>query len=42
MASEFVSLAVVEELLEMHEGTFKQFIEFNTNNVKEETNALRK
>ena len=42
MASEFVSLAVVRELLETQERAFKQFIEFHTNSVKEEINALRK
>ena len=42
MTSEFVSLAVVRELLETQERAFKQFIEFHTNSVKEEINTLRK
>ena len=42
MTSEFVSLAVVRELLETQEKAFKQFIEFHTNSVKEEINTLRK
>ena len=42
MASEFVSLAVVRELLETQERTFKQFIEFHKNSVKEVIKALRK
>ena len=39
MATEFVSLAVVCQLLEMQERAFKQFIEFHIINVKEEINA---
>ena len=42
MTSEFVSLAVVPELLETQERAFKQFTEFHTNSVKEEINTLRK
>ena len=42
MTSEFVSLAVVRELLETQERAFKQFIEFHTNSVKKEINTLRK
>ena len=42
MTSEFVSLAVVCELLETQERAFKQFLEFHTNSVKEEINTLRK
>ena len=42
ITSEFVSLAVVRELLEMQERAFKQFIELHTNSVKEEINTLRK
>ena len=33
MTSEFVSFAVVRELLETQERAFKHFIEFHTNNV---------
>ena len=42
MATEFVSLSVVRELLGTLERTFKQFIEFHMNNVKEEIKALSK
>ena len=42
MTSEFVSLAVVRELLETQERAFKEFIEFHTKSVKEEINTLRK
>ena len=39
MTSEFVSLAVVHELLETQERAFKQFSEFHTNSIKEEINT---
>ena len=42
MVSEFISLAVVCELLETQEREFKQFIEFHTDSVKEEINSLWK
>ena len=42
MASEYVSLAVVKELLETQERVFKQFIKFHTRSVKEEITSLRK
>ena len=42
MASEYVSLAVIKELLETQERVFKQFIEFHTSSVKEEIASLRK
>ena len=42
MASEYVSLAVVKELLETQERVFKQFIEFHRSSVKEEIASLRK
>ena len=42
MASEYVSLAVVKELLETQERVFKQFKEFHTSSVKEEIASLRK
>ena len=42
MASEYVSLAVVKELLENQERVPKQFIEFHTSSVKEEITSLRK
>ena len=38
----FVSLAVVCELLETQERAFKQFIEFHTNSINDEINALRR
>ena len=42
MSSEYVSLAVVRELLETQERVFKQFIELHTSSVKEEIHSLRK
>ena len=42
MASEFVSLAVVHELLETQKRAFKQFTEFHMDSVKEVINTLRK
>ena len=42
MSSEYVSLAVVHELLKTQERVFTQFIEFHTSCVKEEIHSLRK
>ena len=42
MSSEYVSLAVVCELLETQEIVFKQFIGLHTASVKEEIHSLRK
>ena len=42
MSSEYVSLAVVRELLETQERVFKQFTEFHTSSVKEEIHSLGK
>ena len=42
MSAEFVTLAVVRELLETQERAFKQIMEFQMNAVKEEMKLLKK
>ena len=42
MSAEFVTLAVVRELLETQERAFKQIMEFQMNLVKEEMKLLKK
>ena len=39
---EYVTLAIVRELMETQERAFKQTIELYTNNVREEVKSIRK